>query len=253
MKSPAINFYTSDFLTGTAFMNNEQVGAYIRLLSYQHQLGHLTEEQVFSITKDNVVLSKFKTDKNNLYFNERMEEEIKKRKKYSESRARNRSNSNKKSEENEKTYEKDMKNICNSYEKHMENEIKNINIYKNKEVNKSMREEETSIEEEFESLWSIYPNKRGKTVAMRKYSLARKQGATYEEVRQGLEHYIEYCKSKNIQKEFIKHGSTWFNQKCWDDDYEDNQNLPKWFNKQNETDEITEEEKKEMEDLLNSL
>lgn len=146
MKNPAVNFYTSDFLTGTAFMSNEQVGAYIRLLSYQHQFGRLTKEQVFSITKDDSVLSKFKTDKKGLYFNERMEEEITKKKKYSESRARNRSNSNKKKVSEEITYEKDMKNICNSYEKHMENENINKNINKNiniKEIKKeeSMREE----------------------------------------------------------------------------------------------------------------
>lgn len=130
VKSPAINFYTSDFLTGVAFMSNEQIGAYIRLLCYQHQFGHLSEQQVFSITQDEVVLSKFKRDKKGLYFNKRMEFEIEKKKKYSESRAKNRLKSTENKDNISKTYEKDMKNICYSYEKHMENE--NININKNK-------------------------------------------------------------------------------------------------------------------------
>ena len=130
-KNPAVNFYTSDFLTGTAFMSNEQVGAYIRLLSYQHQYGRLTEEQVLTITKDEQVLSKFKRDKKGNFYNERMEFEIEKKKKYSESRSKNRLNSTKKEESKIKTYDKDMKNICKTYEKHMENENENININKN--------------------------------------------------------------------------------------------------------------------------
>jgi len=34
MKDPAVLFYTQDFLTGTFTMTDEQVGKYIRLLSW---------------------------------------------------------------------------------------------------------------------------------------------------------------------------------------------------------------------------
>ena len=51
MKNPAFLFYTSDFITGTLFMNNEEVGAYIRVLCMQHQKGHLTEEEIKNICK----------------------------------------------------------------------------------------------------------------------------------------------------------------------------------------------------------
>lgn len=137
-KNPAVNFYTSDFLTGVSFMNNEQVGAYIKLLCYQHQFGHLSEQQLKTVTQDELVLSKFKKDDNNLYFNERMEIEIKKKQSYSESRARNRLK--------KETYEKDMNNTCETYEQHMENRNRNININKNKnnlENNRVIGEEET--------------------------------------------------------------------------------------------------------------
>ena len=43
-KDPAVLFYTSDFLSGTFTMTNEQVGKYIRLLCLQHQKGRLTEK-----------------------------------------------------------------------------------------------------------------------------------------------------------------------------------------------------------------
>ena len=134
-KNPAINFYTSDFLTGTTFMSNEQVGAYIRLLSYQHQLGHLTEEQVFAITKDSKVLSKFSKDKKGLFFNKRMEFETKKKQKYSESRAKNRLKSTKKEKGKKETYDKHMINISSNCLNHMENENENIYIYINNILN----------------------------------------------------------------------------------------------------------------------
>lgn len=73
---------------------------------------------------------------------------------------------------------------------------------------------------EFDKLWEHYPNKKGKEEAKKKYISARKDGTTYEEVASGLKKYIEYCKAENIETKYIKHGSTWFNQKCWNDVYE---------------------------------
>lgn len=113
-KDPAVLFYTSDFLTGTTLMSNEQVGKYIRLLCIQHQKGVLSEKDMLKIcdSYDEDIFDKFeKTEEG--YFNKRMRDEFEKRKKYSESRANNR----KKKE--------DMKNICNSYEQHMEIENEN--------------------------------------------------------------------------------------------------------------------------------
>ena len=94
MKNPAVLLYTSDFITGTLFMSNEEVGAYIRLLCMQHQKGHLSKEEIKQICKDNNVFNSvivhFKKDEKGFYYNERMELEKEKRTKYSESRANNR-------------------------------------------------------------------------------------------------------------------------------------------------------------------
>lgn len=125
--------------------------------------------------------------------------------------------------------------------------IKDKDITKDKDKNIYMSE--------FESLWEIYPNKKGKDVAIKKYLLARKQGATYEQIRQGLESYIHYCKINNLETQYIKHGSTWFSQKAWKDDYNNNlkgqkQIIPEWFDKEIEASPLTEEELKEMNDLL---
>ena len=94
MKNPAVLLYTSDFITGTLFMTNEEVGAYIRLLCMQHQKGHLSTEEIKHICKNdnifNSIIIHFKKDKKGFYYNERMDLEKEKRQKYSESRSNNR-------------------------------------------------------------------------------------------------------------------------------------------------------------------
>lgn len=90
-KDPAFLFYSSDFLTGTAFLSNDQVGMYIRALCHIHQQGHLTEKQLKHICGgyDDDVFSKFSIDENGLFFNERLESEIIKRRKHSEKQREN--------------------------------------------------------------------------------------------------------------------------------------------------------------------
>ena len=127
-KDPAVLFYTSDFLTGTTLMSNEQVGKYIRLLCIQHQKGVLSEKDMLKIcdSYDEDIFDKFeKTEEG--YFNKRMRDEFEKRKKYSESRANNR----KKKE--------DMKNICNSYVEHMEIENENEDVNTLTKKNKTIK------------------------------------------------------------------------------------------------------------------
>jgi len=86
-KDPAFLFYSSNFLTGTMFFSDEQVGKYIRLLCAQHQNGRMTEKQVLSIckTKDTEIISKFKFQ-DGFYFNEKLEEVMEKRLNFTESR-----------------------------------------------------------------------------------------------------------------------------------------------------------------------
>ena len=134
MKDPAVLFYTSDFITGTITMTDEQVGKYIRLLCLQHQKGRLTEKDMLFICKsyDEDIFTKFDKNGDGRYFNQRMENEITKRSKYSESRANNRKNSNK-IKKNTSFSSSHMINICKTYDEHMENENENIIIDEFKE------------------------------------------------------------------------------------------------------------------------
>ena len=60
-KDPAILFYTSDFMSGTVTMTDEQRGQYIMLLCLQHQKCFLTEKDMLKICKsyDEDIWSKF--------------------------------------------------------------------------------------------------------------------------------------------------------------------------------------------------
>ena len=125
-KDPAFLFYSADFIVGTYEMTDEQVGRYIRLMCLQHQKGHLSESVVLSVMGgeiDKEVIGKLKRDDDGLYYNERLDEETNKRRKYSESRAKNR-----KGGAVSKSHDNHMSNICNSYDEHMVNENENVNV-----------------------------------------------------------------------------------------------------------------------------
>ena len=123
-KDPAFLFYSSDFLTGTLLMSMEQKGKFITLLCIQHQKGHLSEKDMLHIcgSYDEDVFTKFQKDEQGKFYNIRLEEEVDKRKAYSESRRNNR----KKKE--------DMNNTSSSYVQHMENENENENLIEKKKV-----------------------------------------------------------------------------------------------------------------------
>ena len=225
MKSPAILFYTSDFLTGVMFMSNEQVGKYIKLLCMQHQQGRLSEEDFFSICNrnDKKIIQKFIVDKDGYYFNKRMEEEIEKRSKYSKSRSDNRKIKPLKTKPNN---EKHMKNICKTYEKHMENENDNINVYySNKELD--------SIFKEF--------------LKVRKKLKAVNSDFAITRLTNKLAKYDDDTKIKMIENSIVS---------SWKDVYElkggKKEIKPDWFDKEIETKKPTKESQKKIEDLLNS-
>ena len=141
-KDPAVLFYTSDFLSGTFTMSNEQVGKYIRLLCLQHQKGKLTEKDMLSICKayDSDIWDKFKVV-DGVYINERMYNEAIRRQKFTESRR-----NNAKSPKNEST--------SKAYAKHMETETENETI--NENINKDKKVIMPFESEKFTYYWSLW-------------------------------------------------------------------------------------------------
>lgn len=77
-KPPAFQFYTSDFLTGTAHFKPEEVGAYIRLLCYQWDKGWVSEEDFEALSgleldRLKKVIKKFEKGTDGLFRNKRLE------------------------------------------------------------------------------------------------------------------------------------------------------------------------------------
>lgn len=124
MKDPAFLFYTSDFLTGTTFMSNEEVGKYIRTLCLLHQHGGKLPKEKIEMVIGNLsvnILEKLEIDKDGSFFSKRLLIETQKRNIFCESR---------------------RKNIMHRYEAtsvkhmniHMENENENEDVIVNRDV-----------------------------------------------------------------------------------------------------------------------
>ena len=89
----------------------------------------------------------------------------------------------------------------------------------NKQITNKTANQDSSVSD-FEAVWKLYPNKKGKPVALKAYKRAIKNGVTNEAIKNGVEQYVMEIERKRIAAEYVKHGSTWFNQECWADSYE---------------------------------
>ena len=79
---------------------------------------------------------------------------------------------------------------------------------------------ESELKSDFETLWSIYPNKKGKAKALTAYKKAIKDGVSNCDIEKGIKDYSREIEHKRTSPEYIAHGSTWFSNKRWEDDYE---------------------------------
>jgi predicted phage replisome organizer len=128
--------------------------------------------------------------------------------------------------------EKTCDNSCEKSHEHIDIELDtDINI--NTDIKKDIKKEQkniviakandsvssVSLEDEFNIIWSLYPRKQGKSNAFKAYIKARKKGITKETIYNGLQEYLNYIQIEKIKPQYIKQGSTWFNQECWNDDY----------------------------------
>ena len=78
---------------------------------------------------------------------------------------------------------------------------------------------EKGTEAAFRKLWQLYPRKEGRQQAFQAYLKARKEGATDSEIEAGIRTYTELLRLSGTELKYVKHGSTWFAGRCWQDDY----------------------------------
>lgn len=147
-KDPAFLFYPSDFLTGTYMMSYTQKGKYITLLCLQQQQGHLSKEIIYGICgKDETLIKKFLIDEKGLYYNARLESEMRKRAEYSE---KQRENANKRWN---KTDTDAMPPHCNGIANAMP--LENVNVNINKDINNKSKK---GVKGEKRDLFKDYSN-----------------------------------------------------------------------------------------------
>lgn len=117
-----------------------------------------------------------------------------------------------------------------------------------------LKNDDEILKEEFEKLWKLYPKKVGKDKSYTKYkkyrtSKNKDEYCTFEEVLSGLEKYLEYIKVNSWYSP--KDGTTWFNNRSWNDEYNiKKENTPEWFNKKIEREVASTQERNELEQLL---
>jgi hypothetical protein len=102
-----------------------------------------------------------------------------------------------------------------------ENAIDNNTLsFNNTSINNTSNKNNNTqiLKNEFEHLWNFYPKKQDKKRAMQSFLKARKE-VSLETIKSGLTNYVQYIQINNIEPQFIKNGSTWFNGQCWNDDY----------------------------------
>jgi hypothetical protein len=121
-----------------------------------------------------------------------------------------------------------QKTLIGGGQKTLPNNIYTDTTTNNIKENNKKKANIKQLKKEFEEIWELYPRKIGKSPALAKYIKARNDGVEFETVKSGVEKYAEHCKTIK-DKKYIKHGSTWFNQKCWDDEYEVKEKFkPNW-------------------------
>lgn len=80
----------------------------------------------------------------------------------------------------------------------------------------------SQLKEDFNKLWKLYPNKKGKATAFNAYKRAMKKGVTNKKIQDGIVAYkqnVRWQREHGFKDLEFAHGATWFNQQRWDDDY----------------------------------
>ena len=90
-KDPAMLWYPGDWISGTQGMTFEEKGAYMELLMFQFNNGHMGDHMIGRMVGQlwGQIKHKFKVDENGLWYNERVDLEKEKRKSFTNSRKNN--------------------------------------------------------------------------------------------------------------------------------------------------------------------
>jgi|TARA_R110001606_G_scaffold355358_2_gene506324 hypothetical protein len=200
-KDPAFLMYSSDFITGTSDLTDQEVGQYIKLLCMQHQKKSLSLKLIGLVCKGEPsldVLAKFKKDSDGNYYNERLRDVILKR-----------SSASKRQRENAlKRWNKDANSMPTKYQ----TDAKSMPLETETE-NETETITEIEIYPTCEDFWNLYDKKVGS-----KKEIARKFKKLNQKTKQQIMEYLpEYIKS-TPNKTFRKNPRTFLDVEAWHDE-----------------------------------
>lgn len=107
-------------------------------------------------------------------------------------------------------------------EKEIEIDIKKDNVQQvEPSISKKSKSTKLSKQEktDFEALWKLYPRKQGKQQAEKAYLKAIRDGVTNKSIQDGIVAYSKKISAEQTELNFIKMGSTFFNNRSWEDDF----------------------------------
>jgi hypothetical protein len=183
-KNPSFSFYTSDFLTETTFLSFEDKGKLITLFCLQHQLGHLSKEQIQKVCGDlsTEVMNFFQLDAEGKYFCEKIDVAKEKRDKF---------------------VQKQRENGAKKWNKNkFGNNLASAKVMPNKKFGKGLAmpfENEIEIENEKEIEVEIEKTEKGNKVV-------RKKGKTF--IKPTKEEVLEFAKAEQLRTDIV---DKWFN------------------------------------------
>lgn len=202
-KDPAFLFFPGDWLGGTMTFSRYHKGAYMDLLMCQFNQGHMALQDIqivlgdadFTSMWETKLKPKFKQDDQGFFYNQKLEEEVVKRKKFTQSRRNN-------------------LNSTPHMEPHMEphmgtqvdSQMENGDIDGIKDVFKDLNVP-------FEDFWKLYDKKVGE-----KEKLARKWASLKNAERESAMRHIPIYKISQPDKTYRKNPSTYLNNKSWNDE-----------------------------------
>lgn len=130
-----------------------------------------------------------------------------------------------------KKFSEDIENLQttgnNEEQEETEGETYAVEREREREIEKDMvkvdsedGKEKTSTEQErFDRFWKLYPNKKAKVAALRRWKAMKISQKTFQAIMDGLNRALvsqEWAKDNGA---YIPHPATWLNGGCWEDEY----------------------------------
>ena len=75
------------------------------------------------------------------------------------------------------------------------------------------------LSEEFKKVWDLYPKRTNRKQAETEYINARESGASYDEIINGINAYVQHVKADRIEPRYIKNLANYLKSESWTDEY----------------------------------